>query len=56
MRPELLRHTLRLSRKTTMWWTTGIALFLVINIATWPAIEGQAGYDDLLDDLSLIHI
>jgi len=51
MRAELLRHTLRLSRKTTVWWTTGIALFLVINVATWPAIEGQAGYDDLLDDM-----
>jgi ABC-2 type transport system permease protein len=51
MRAELLRHTLRLARKTTVWWVTGIALFLVINIATWPAIEGQAGYDDLLDDM-----
>jgi ABC-2 type transport system permease protein len=51
MRPELLRHTLRLARKTTVWWVTGIAAFLVINIATWPAIEGQSGYDDLLDDM-----
>jgi ABC-2 type transport system permease protein len=51
MRAELFRHTLRLSRKTTVWWVIGIAAFLVITVATWPAIEGQAGYDDLLDDM-----
>jgi ABC-2 type transport system permease protein len=51
MRPELALQTLRLARRSTMWWIAGIGLFLVVNVATWPAIEGQSGYDDLLDDM-----
>lgn len=44
-------HALRSHRRPTLWWIAGIGLFIVINVATWPAVEGQAGYDDLLDDM-----
>jgi ABC-2 type transport system permease protein len=51
MRPELALQTLRLARRSTTWWITGITLFLVVTVATWPAVEGQAGYDELVQDM-----
>jgi ABC-2 type transport system permease protein len=51
MRAEVLRQSLQDHRRATTWWVLGVALFVGINIATWPAIEGQTEYDDLLDDM-----
>lgn len=51
MRAEVLRHGLAENRRSTIWWFVGIAAFMVVNVATWPAIEGQEAYDDLLDDM-----
>ena len=51
MRPEVLRQSLVAQRRATLWWVAGIAAFLVVNVASWPAIKGQASYDKLLDDM-----
>jgi ABC-2 type transport system permease protein len=46
-----MRQTLAGSRRATVWWILGIALFLIVNVATWPAIKGQADYDQILQDM-----
>ena len=51
MRGEIARQALVFNRRATIWWIAGIGAFLAINVASWPAIEGQADYDDLLDDM-----
>ena len=51
MNTEVLRQALRTSRRTILGWTVGVAVFLVINVATYPAVKGQAQYDDLMQDM-----
>lgn len=36
---NVLSHTLRRNRTTLMWWTIGVALYTVINIAVYPAFK-----------------
>jgi hypothetical protein len=51
MRAEVLRQTLRSYRRATVWWVVGIAAFLVVNVASYPAFKGETEYDDLLDNM-----
>lgn len=51
MRAEVLRHNLASNRRAAVWWIVGVALFVVLNVASWPAVKGQADYDDLLRNM-----
>lgn len=47
---ELLRSGMHALRRSTTWWTIGIAAFVVLNAAFWPSLEGSetlAGFEDM---------
>lgn len=47
---ELLRHDLAGARRSTLWWSLGIAALALVNVAFWPSLEGSdamAAFDDM---------
>lgn len=51
MQAEVLREALRAHRRAGVAWMIGLAAFLALNIATYPAVKGEADYDKLIQDM-----
>lgn len=49
---ELVVGGVRAVRRSAIWWSVGIATFIVVNLAFWPSLEGSEaleGFDDMAD-------
>lgn len=49
---ELVVGGVRAVRRSAIWWSVGIATFIVVNLAFWPSLEGSAaleGFEDMAD-------
>ena len=42
---------LRDRRKSLVWWSLGVAVYIGIIAAMWPSIQGTAGLDDIMSQL-----
>lgn len=51
---ELLRGALRTVRRSGVWWTVGIATFIVVNLAFWPSLESSEALDSFDEMESLL--
>ena len=49
---ELVVGGVRAVRRSAIWWSVGIATFIVVNLAFWPSLEGSEaleGFEDMAD-------
>jgi ABC-2 type transport system permease protein len=44
---ELTHRALRGLWRSTLWWGVSIAVFMGINLAFWPSLEGSAALDEM---------
>lgn len=42
---------LRDRRRSLVWWSLGVAVYIGVIAAMWPSIRGTAGLDDLMEQL-----
>lgn len=42
---ELVLRGVRTVRRSALWWTVGIATFVVVNLAFWPSLENSGALD-----------
>jgi ABC-2 type transport system permease protein len=47
---EITRRTLAARRKSLLGWGIGVTAFMVLIVASYPAIRDQSGITDLIDD------
>jgi ABC-2 type transport system permease protein len=47
----LAARLLRDRRRSTLWWTTGMAALVVFTVALYPTVKGQASIDQLTADM-----
>ena len=47
---EVTRSTLVSRRRSLIGWAIGVTGFMVLIVASWPAIRDQSGIGDILDD------
>jgi ABC-2 type transport system permease protein len=50
MRGEVARRTLAARKKSLLGWGIGVAGFMVLIVASYPAIRDQSGITDLIDE------
>ena len=50
---ELIVRPLRGVRRSVMWWSVGVVMFVVVNLAFWPSLESSGALDgfDQMDAL-----
>lgn len=50
---EVVLRGLRAVRRSMYWWTLGVVVFIVINLAFWPSLEGTDALDSFeeMDEL-----
>jgi ABC-2 type transport system permease protein len=49
---ELVVGGVRAVRRSAVWWSVGIATFILVNLAFWPSLEGSEaleGFEDMAD-------
>lgn len=44
-------NALHTFRRAIIGWMLGIGAFVLVNVATYPAVKGQSEYDDILQDM-----
>ena len=42
---ELIVRPLRGVRRSVMWWSVGVVMFVVVNLAFWPSLESSGALD-----------
>lgn len=47
----LLVTSLRAVRRSTFWWSVGIAMLVAATVAFWPAFRGASGISQAIDNL-----
>jgi ABC-2 type transport system permease protein len=50
MRGEVIRRTLASRRKSLIGWAIGVTGFMVLIVASYPAIRDQSGITDIIED------
>ena len=51
---EIVARGLRTVRRSALWWTIGLATFIVVNLAFWPSLEDSEALDSFGDMEALL--
>lgn len=49
MRPEVMLNTLRLTRRSMIWWSIGIVALVALMIAVYPSVRDNPAMDQILE-------
>ncbi len=51
---EIVMRSVRAVRRSAMWWTVGVVVFIVINLAFWPSLEDSEALEGFGDMEALL--